>query len=144
MGWFSRLLGLERAPTPRLARIEWREGSYPTPAVGESNYQAALEAICGGYSRHGHEFECEAELVPEPDNAYDENAVKVLIGRQLVGYLCREDAVRFHEEMKLAGRPWEGARCAANIKGGWRTNQYDEGSFGVYLGIPGRGRFNLE
>ena len=83
------------------------------------------------------------ELRPEPSNPYDPNAVRVLIRGRLVAYLCREDAIRFGEEMAAAGRPGEGARCAAKIVGGWRTNQYDEGYFGVRLGIPGWGPFTL-
>ena len=143
MGWLARLFGSERSPQQVRPRIVWRDGSYPTAAVGESHYQAALETLCGGHNRYGHELECDAELIPEPDNSYDSNAVKVVIGRRLVGYLCREDAVRFHEEMALAQRSGEGAVCAAKINGGWRTNQHDEGSFGVRLGIPQRGRFAL-
>jgi hypothetical protein len=142
MGWLSKLFGFD-PPKSAPARIVWREKSFPTSAVGESNYQAALEGLCGGHNRYGYELECEAELVPEPSNPYDPNAVKVLIARRLVGYLSRADAVRFHAEMALAERPGEGARCAAKINGGWRTNQYDEGCFGVRLGIPGWGRFTL-
>lgn len=144
MGWLSKLFGLEGAASPSLPLIVWREGSYPTQAVGESNYQAALEVICGGYSRHGHEVLCEASLIPDPTNPYDANAVKVVIARHLVGYLCRDDAIRFGEEMTAAGRLGEGARCAAKVKGGWRTNQYDEGQFGVSLGVPGRGAYKVE
>jgi len=35
------------------------------------------------------------------------------------------------------------ALCAPKIVGGWRTNQYDAGRFGVYLAIPRRGRINF-
>lgn len=143
MGWLSRLFGLDRTPASRLARIVLKPSSYPREVVGESNYQAALETICGGYSRDGHDFECEAHLIPEPTNAYDPNAVQVFIDSKLVGYLSREDAVRFHKEMALAERSGQGVRCGARIKGGWRTNQHDQGHFGVGLAIPGRGRFTL-
>jgi hypothetical protein len=143
MGWLSRFLGLGARPhPPARPLIVWREGSYPTCAVGESYYQGALSRICGGHNRDGHRFECEAHLIPEPDNPYDINAVKVVVQGLHVGHLSREDAVRFHEEMALAGQPG-GARCAARLDGGWRTNQHDEGSFGIRLGIPGRGRFTL-
>ena len=148
MGWLSRLLGgggEPQAPAMRArSRIVWRDGSYPTRAVGESFYQPALEMLCGGrHSRNGFEVTCEAHLVPEPTNPHDANAVQVLIRGSLVGHLSRDDAMRFHAEMALASRPGEGARCAAMINGGWRTNQHDEGSFGVRLGVPGRGRFIL-
>ena len=90
MGWLAKLLGggassQSSHPSP-LSRptIVWREHSFPTAAVGESHYQAALEALCGGHNRYGHEMECEAELIPEPSNPYDPNAVQVMIGRRLV------------------------------------------------------------
>lgn len=142
MGWLSNLFGAGRS-APRLPLIEWREGSYPTSAVGESYYQEAFIAICGRPTRSGYEIACEAHLIPERNNPHDANAVKVMINGRNVGHLCRDDAVRFREEMATAGRPGHGARCAAKIAGGWRTNQYDEGLFGVRLGVPGRGRFTL-
>jgi hypothetical protein len=37
----------------------------------------------------------------------------------------------------------EQAEVAAQITGGWRTNQHDEGSFGVKLGIPMRGNIDF-
>lgn len=144
--WLKALFGgghSQRPASRPLAQIVWRDGSYPTNAVGESHYQDAFEALCGGYTRSGHQIACTALLVPEPSNPYDVNAVKVTIQGRLVGYLSREGAVRFHAEMAAAGRPGEGAQCAAMIKGGWRTNQYDEGSFGVSLGVPGWGKFTL-
>lgn len=119
------------------ARIEWRKGSFPLDAVGESNYQRALERICGGHSRDGHEVEVEADLVREPDNPYDSNAVGVRIEGATVGYLPRDQAARVSAQMVTDGI--EHAGCMAKIVGGWRTNQYDEGYFGVRLAIPRQG-----
>lgn len=147
MGWLAKVLGLGSGPEPsrgvELPRINHKPGSYPGEAVGESNYQEALGRICGGHNRGGHGFVCLAELRPEPDNPYDENAVQVVIEKSLVGYLSRANAVRFHHEMATAGFAGSGAICGAKIDGGWRTNQHDEGSFGVKLALPGRGRFDL-
>lgn len=67
------------------------------PVVGESNYQPALKKLSGrmtddGFRRPEHEV----VLLPEPTNPHDPNAVRVLAEPdQLVGYLSRENAVRY-------------------------------------------------
>ena len=92
------------------ARAQWEaEAGRPTPSspgqtaepddlllpagdiqdvVGESHYQAELEAIVGGKSEAACEVEKWAHLVPEPENPYDRNAVAVYIeGRKVA--ICR-------------------------------------------------------
>ncbi|WP_395517545.1 HIRAN domain-containing protein [Pseudorhizobium flavum] len=105
--------------------------------VGESSFQDALIAICGRHTRHGHEGVYEALLVPEPTNRHDPNAIMVQVKGRLVGYLPREQAVRVGEQMRESGL--RSARCMARIRGGWRTNQHDEGDYGVQLAIPNQG-----
>lgn len=61
--------------------------------VGESNYQPAIREACDWEPGTDTHFECFAELVPEPTNRYDPNAVRVDIDGACVGYLSREDAV---------------------------------------------------
>jgi|SRR6056297_382726 len=119
------------------ARVEWREGSFPMDVVGESNYQSVLQQVCGGHSRYGHEFQVDGELVREPENPYDVNAIAVTIHGSNVGYLPRDQAARVSAQMAEEGI--DRAICRAKIVGGWRTNQHDEGSFGVRLAIPFRG-----
>jgi len=61
--------------------------------VGESNYQPAIRKACGWKPGTDTHFDCFAELVPEPTNPYDPNAVRVDIDGACVGYLSRADAV---------------------------------------------------
>ncbi|MEO5324268.1 HIRAN domain-containing protein [Mesorhizobium sp. CC13] len=110
-------------------------------AVGERNYQDTLAGLCRGHSRYGHSARFEAEIAREPQNPHDENAVVVSIKGQKVAYLPREQAARVSAGMQHAGLSV--ARCAAEIVGGWRTNQHDEGSFGVRLAIPTRGAIDF-
>lgn len=119
-----------------IARVQADGGKFSMDAVGESNYQPALEEICGGHSRSGHEFETDALIIREPQNPYDENAVMVAIDGKTVGYLTRQQAIRVGRQMDHDGI--EKAVCRAKIVGGWRTNQHDEGCFGVRLAIPCR------
>lgn len=118
------------------ARVIWREGSFPMKAVGVSSYQDVLSQICGGHNRYGHELEGDVELVRELTNSYDVNAIAVLIHGSVVGYLPREQALRVSTQMAEDGI--DRATCGAKIVGGWRTNQYDEGNFGVRLALPER------
>ncbi|WP_206453580.1 HIRAN domain-containing protein [Aurantimonas marina] len=121
--------------------IQWREGSFPMEVVGESNYQDVLVAICGAHTRHGHEGEYEASIEREPSNLHDPNAVMVKLHGRKVGYLPRDQAERVGEQMRDVGLT--AAVCRARVRGGWRTNQYDEGHFGVRLAIPNHGWIDL-
>jgi hypothetical protein len=60
--------------------------------VGESHYQSAIRKACGWKRGTDTLFECMAELVPEPTNAYDPNAIMVKVDGRQVGYLSRADA----------------------------------------------------
>lgn len=127
----------EPVGSPRAGHIQWRSGSFPTEIVGEANYQEAIMAECGGHTRYGVEHECMATVRPDPSNRFDRNAVEVLIGGRRVGFLSREEAPRMKEALAAVGLG--SVTCGALIKGGWRTNQHDEGHFGVRLAVPGWG-----
>jgi hypothetical protein len=67
--------------------------------VGESHYQPAISAVVAGRDvpsggRWDEALEAQAALVPEPNNQYDSNAVRVDLalatGWVTVGYLARE------------------------------------------------------
>lgn len=155
MSLFSMIFGRKRAardePTTEPSRsgrhtsaetaVAWREGSYPMEVVGESHYQDALIAICGRHTRHGIEIDLEATIVLDPTNAHDPNAVSVKINDRPVGYLPREQAARVSRQMR--DEDIQRARCRARVRGGWRTNQYDEGHYGVMLAIPRSGRIDF-
>lgn len=124
-------------PTEAVPVIVWRSASYPMEVVGEAYYQDALIAICGPHSRTGHEQEYPSQLRRDPNNRYDSNAVGVWVMGRQVGHLSRQQAERVSKLMTEAGLHVVG--CAARIRGGWRTNQYDEGHFGVRLAMPSTG-----
>jgi HIRAN domain len=67
--------------------------------VGESHYQRELWALIGidpaRFSGAEIRREGIAELVPEPTNQYDPNAVKVTINGVTVGYVEAEDAAQY-------------------------------------------------
>lgn len=76
-------------------------------------------------------YRCTAELIEEPDNPHDPEAVRVAIAGATVGYLARPEAKRFRREAAALGLGR--VYCAARVVGGWRTNQHDAGFLGVEL-----------
>lgn len=111
------------------------EGEYDFEIVGESFYQAALDAICGGKCAEGHEHYCEAEIVMEDDNQHDANAVAVFIEGRKVGHLSRDDAPTYRRLMAAYGSAAQRVTCDARITGGWDRGERGEGDYGVELDI---------
>lgn len=97
MGFLSRWLGTDARPTVEDSmsldiRAEIIRDEMVN-VVGESNYQPAIREACAWKPGVDTRFECFAELIPEPSNRYDPNAVRVDIDGACVGYLSRADAV---------------------------------------------------
>lgn len=118
----------------RTARERYDE-DYPTEIVGESHYQAAIRALAEAHPDRGpldHGAECavRAMLVPEMDNPYDANAVRVEVDGRQVGRLSRADAVRYRLLVGL-GR----AQVGALIVGGWDRGPEERGFHGVRLAL---------
>ena len=118
--------------------VEVRQsGSFELPIVGEQSYTKNFEKLFGKRNREGVDVVCAALLIPEPDNPYDANAVRVFIKEMLVGYLERESAKKLCDSMKRTKR-WGGVavKVQANVRGGWYRSESDQGEFGVWLDFP--------
>ncbi len=68
-------------------------GNYSLGLAGESHY---FDAISKAVHRRTGEQSALAEIVREPDNKFDANAVRVEIKGRTVGYIPRELAPSFH------------------------------------------------
>lgn len=92
--------------------------------VGESHYQRAIR-------KARRQYPLWALLMPEHDNRYDKNAVRVdlhVAGRWLpVGHLSKENARKWRPEI-LKSQVW--VMLPAAIFGGTR----DQPSYGVWIG----------
>jgi len=110
-------------------------GEFDLQVVGESHYQEALETICGPRTRQGVQQEHTALLILEDHNPYDKKAVRVEIDGKQVGYLSREVAKLYRQQLKAGGMPKANGQCQALIKGGWERGD-NKGSYGVWLDIP--------
>lgn len=100
--------------------------------VGESHYQQALTKIVGGKSETGAYFECQAVLVPEPENIHDHNAIRVEIDGRKVGYISREEAPAVGALIKRTGGGNQSLTVGAVIVGGWKSAE-STGHFGVQI-----------
>ncbi|HEX5910612.1 MAG TPA: HIRAN domain-containing protein [Thermoleophilaceae bacterium] len=108
-------------------RVTFLRGHESINVAGESHYQEALRAIAGdGDVRH----DTEAHLIPEPENEYDPNAVRVEIDGRKVGYLPRDLAPAWGPRLaELATRRRVGG-CEATVVGP------AQGTLGVFLRLP--------
>jgi hypothetical protein len=139
VGLLDRLLGRASAPDAvdvrtQTIRATLYVGDETLEVVGESHYQNALWRIVGGVRQEHVHHEVHAVLMPEPDNAYDPNAIKVLIDGNLVGYLSREDAAAYRPGLLLLMKSNPGTLIALHgviVGGGERPDGL--GRLGVFL-----------
>jgi hypothetical protein len=75
----------------------WGQRGYPhADIVGEASYAKAIRGLFGkDFKQDGTEIVVAAQLIPEPHNKHDRNAIGVWVDRSLVGYLPREEAARY-------------------------------------------------
>jgi len=80
---------------PKSVEVTLCDGDETLEVVGESHYQEALWSIVGGPTTEHVRQDIIAILLPETTNAYDPNAIAVWIDGLQVGYLSRDNAVRY-------------------------------------------------
>lgn len=115
MGTLRRLLNLPEKP-PRARPPAPTSNFEPRLSiVGESHYQPALLAITGSSAGQEVAHDCIAELLPEPTNPHDPNAVMVRVEGKCVGYLSRQNAVEFGPRIKAMIETGQPTICNAFI-----------------------------
>jgi HIRAN domain len=99
--------GSPRSPRLGLYQVSLGRSEWPNvEVVGEHAYGPAIKAaLRAGKSQitSGSDGEVEGlqvELVAEPDNPYDHNAISVRWRDHVLGYLSREDAVRYGQPVR--------------------------------------------
>jgi hypothetical protein len=112
------------------------EGDDLVHVVGVSHYQPALLAASGAEPGKEVRFAVEVELVPEPDNPHDPNAVAIKIAGEPVGYLSRDDARRWQPVLLPLAEHGHVARAEAMIAG--RGAGSGTENLGVFLRLPTR------
>ncbi len=111
-------------------------GDQQVDVLEEAHYQAALERLAGGRSRSGAMKQVVALLTREPDHPHDENAVRVDVDGETVGYIEKWNAKSIQpllQRLEQEGRP---AWVRGTIVGGWDDDHGDD-SFRIRLdGLP--------
>lgn len=111
-----------------------RASDHEISVVGEARYQVHLESCSGGRTETGARMPLvTAELIAEPDNPYDRNAIRVDVGGGCVGYIAREETGRFHPVLRSLSAEGRRATCRAWLTGGWDRGGDDRGNFGIVL-----------
>ncbi len=138
MGFLRRLLGQPSAD-PRDENDSWLlnpRADAVLDVVGEQSYQDALRKLGAPLTEAGPTHTDHlATLVPEPQNRYDKNAIRVQIDRRRIGYLSRENALLYGPVIRWAlgqGRPLV---AHAKLTGGWSYGEAVRASIGVKLHV---------
>jgi hypothetical protein len=122
MGLLGRLFG-GQAPSGSQSQSDEFEIAFSIRTeerinvVGESHYQPAIRKACGWKRGTDTLFECMAELVPEPTNRYDPNAVMVKVDGRQVGYLSHADAKELGAAVREGIERQGSGMCRAVIAG---------------------------
>lgn len=106
----------------------WGQRGWPSAEVaGESHYAKSIRNLFGtNFTPPGAELTVVAQLVPEPNNRHDRNAVGAWVGNNQVGYLPREEAVRYSPVLSaLVAEGWL-PQVAARVWGGERFDYEQE------------------
>lgn len=110
--------------------------------AGESNYQGGLKVMAADFDINGPRLrDHQAVLIPEPDNPYDANAVRVIILNTTqapgmfakAGYLGRADAVAFRPTIDRLAALGRVVGCLASLKGGQVRGDGERNYIGVTL-----------
>lgn len=112
----------------RLTAARHWDDPQQTSVAGGAYYRDAIAAV-SHLAEAGKS--CTAYLVPEHNNEYDGDAVAVVIGGRLVGYLSPRDAASLRRRLNAAGIAGAVTSCAARIGAG----DGDEMSCAITLGL---------
>jgi hypothetical protein len=105
-------------------------GAFAIGVVGVSQRQSVLETA----GKAG--VVVDAVLVCEDDNAFDDQAVAVMIEELRAGYLSRADARRFRADLAAAAGAGLRVRVKAKIVGGFETESGERAHLGLKLDLP--------
>jgi collagen type III alpha len=110
--------------------------------VGETYREAQIASALGRRPKLDEEMEeiFEAQLVPEPDNPHDANAISVRVRGEVVGYLDRDAALAYrpviHRIAASGMTATTTARIWAVVRESWEDNQQARFFANVRIYLP--------
>lgn len=120
-----------------MAKPTFDEDKYWLRAAGTSFRTAVFEELFGR-PRDGVCKEVQVDMIAEPENKYDENAIRIEIDGFHVGYVNRNDAELYQRHVLKAGGKMS---CYAMVIGGYTEPSGKQGHFGLRLAAPDTWRF---
>ncbi len=130
MGLFAKLFGKKQYSAFAAGR------GWTTNVVGELKYQDNLRSLYRSLGGTEHDVKATATLIPEENNKFDSNAVRVEIKGRAVGYLSREMAIEYRTAIGAMS-----GQCGTKIVGGFLKDDGTRAYFGVKLNISWPPRF---
>lgn len=122
-------------PVNNRYRISYKH-QYDFDIVGENAYQHHLKKIAGAKQSRGKMHLCLAEVMAEPTNRHDPDAVVVKICNLTVGYFDRTTAKSFQKFLRDNAIPHSAVfEINGLVDGGWK-DEHSEGNYGVKLAAP--------
>lgn len=130
------------AATDSSQHLVWpSRDEFNCEVVGESYHQANLVRIARLWEKQNDE-PLIALLTPESSNKHDRNAVSVMIGGAMVGYLGREFAPIYRQRLRAEGMGLVPVHCYAILTGGHQLPDGSRASYGVMLDIEAPDEFD--
>ena len=121
MGIFSKAKTGSEAPTP----VRPMESNKPyQEVVGESNYFAAIRALFPNQSPG--EIFVDVQLVHDPRNKFDSNAIEIRAASGVVGFLPREVAAAYAPVLSQLQANSQVLETDDRVYG-WIDNEWDTG-----------------
>jgi len=112
----------------------WPVEDGSTYVTGTTHYQQALKSIAGDHGNTRAEVYCVAQIVPDPDNPHDDQAVRIDIEGNTVGHLPRDDARSYRKRMTRKQLGTSPTQCVAKVWGGFdRNNAPSEYGVDIYI-----------
>ena len=94
------------------------DGRFQLEVLGESRYSDAIRSLAGEHGDAAADSRHKALLLADDNNPYEDKAVAVFIGGQMVGYLAPKDAQAFRTMLARQEIPGQLTSTDAVIRGG--------------------------
>ena len=112
----------------------WPVDDGSTYVAGTRHYQPALKSIAGDHGNTRAQVYCVAQIVPDPTNPHDDQAVRIDIDGTTVGHLPSDDARSYRKRMTRKQLSTGPTQCAAKVWGGFdRNNAPIEYGVDIYI-----------
>lgn len=99
--------------------LHWSDGGrFMVEVMTESRYQPTLKALAGEHGERAAATQYVATLMPDDQNAYENEAVAVFIEGRIVGYLSQKASIKFRELLRKKEAAGQLSTTDAQVRGG--------------------------